>query len=71
MQLDLSVRGADGSVIDTSAQDIDVPAARGAGPVLLQPQLVRATTARDFSALSRTPTPRRRPRGRSAAANGC
>ena len=39
MQLDLSVRAADGSVIDTSAQDIDVPAVRGTGPVLLQPQL--------------------------------
>ena len=63
MQLDLSVRGADGSVIDTGAQDIDVPVVRGAGPVLLQPQLVRARTARDFRTLSAqadaAPTPSR------------
>ncbi len=52
MQLDLSVRAGDGSVIDTSAQDIEVPAERGVGPVLLQTQLLRATTARDFRALS-------------------
>jgi VWFA-related protein len=55
VQLDLSVRAADGSVIDTSAQDIDVPAVRGAGPVLLQPQVVRARTARDFRALAALP----------------
>jgi VWFA-related protein len=52
MQLDLSVRAGDGTVIDAAAQDIDVPAARGAGPVLLQPQLLRARTARDFRALA-------------------
>ena len=33
------------SVIDTGAQDVDVPITRGTGPVLLQPQLVRARTA--------------------------
>jgi VWFA-related protein len=51
MHLDLSVRAADGSVLDASAQDVDVPAIRGVGPVLLQPQLLRARTARDFRAL--------------------
>jgi hypothetical protein len=55
MQLDLSVRAADGSVIDTGAQDIDVPVVRGAGPVILQPQLVRARTVRDFRTLSAQP----------------
>jgi hypothetical protein len=51
MQLDLSVRAADGSVLDGGSQDVDVPAIRGGGPVLLQPQLLRARTARDFRAL--------------------
>ena len=55
MQLDLSIRAADGSVLDTGAQDIDVPVVRGTGPVLLQPQFVRARTVRDFRALSAQP----------------
>jgi VWFA-related protein len=55
MQLDMSVRSADGSVLDTGAQDVDVPTVRGAGPVLLQAQIVRARTARDFRALSDQP----------------
>ena len=55
MQLDMSVRGADGTVLDTGAQDVEVPAIRGAGPVLLQPQIVRARTVRDFRTLSDQP----------------
>jgi VWFA-related protein len=55
MQLDFSIRTADGAVIDTAAQDIDVPIVRGAGPVLLQPQLVRARTLREFEALAAQP----------------
>jgi VWFA-related protein len=55
MQLDLSVRAVDGTEIDTSAQDVDVPATRGAGPVLLQAQIVRARTVRDFRTLSAQP----------------
>ena len=51
----LSIRAADGSVLDTGAQDIDVPVVRGTGPVLLQPQFVRARTVRDFRALSPQP----------------
>jgi hypothetical protein len=51
----MSVRAVDGSVIDTGAQDVDVPATRGAGPVLLQAQIVRARTARDFRTLSGQP----------------
>jgi hypothetical protein len=53
----------DGAVLDTSAIDVQVPAPRGDGPVLLQPQIVRARTARDFRVLSATadapPTPSR------------
>jgi VWFA-related protein len=63
MQVDLSIRAADGSVLDTSAIDIDTPSVRGAGPVILQPQIVRARTARDFRTLvaqaDAAPTPAR------------
>ena len=63
LQLDLSVRGADGIEIDAGAQDIDVPVVRGTGPVLFQPQLVRARTARDYRTLTAqadaAPTPSR------------
>jgi VWFA-related protein len=52
MQLDFSIRSADGAVIDTATQDIDVPVLRGTGPVLLQPQLIRARTVREFQALA-------------------
>jgi len=55
VQLDMSVRGADGSELDTGAQDVNVPPIRGAGPVLLQPQIVRARTVRDFRTLSDQP----------------
>ena len=55
LQLDLSIKSADGAVLDTGAQDIDVPIARGAGPVLLQPQVVRARTVREFRTLSASP----------------
>jgi len=55
LQLDLSIKSADGAVLDTGAQDVDVPIARGTGPVLLQPQVVRARTVREFRALSNAP----------------
>ncbi|MEO7275461.1 MAG: VWA domain-containing protein, partial [Vicinamibacterales bacterium] len=56
LQIDLRIRGADGVVIDTGAQDVEVPITRGSGPVLLQPQIVRARTVREFRALSADPT---------------
>jgi VWFA-related protein len=63
VQLDMSIRSIDGAVLDTSALDVQVPAARGEGPVLLQPQIVRARTARDFRLMVETadapPTPSR------------
>jgi VWFA-related protein len=55
VQLDMSIRSIDGAVLDTSAVDVQVPAPRGDGPVLLQPQIVRARTARDFRVLSAMP----------------
>ena len=63
LQLDLSIRSADGAVLDAGAQDVDVPITRGTGPVLLQPQLVRSRTLREFRTLSAAtdvaPTPSR------------
>jgi VWFA-related protein len=63
LQLDLTIRAADGTVVDTAAQDIDVPVFRGEGPVLLPPQLVRARTAREFrdmvSEITAPPSPSR------------
>jgi hypothetical protein len=56
VQLDLEITTMDGTVIDHAAQDIDVPRTRGNGPVLLQPQLMRARTARDVEALAQTAT---------------
>jgi hypothetical protein len=57
------VKAADGSVLDTSAIDVDTPAVRGPGPVILQPQIVRARTVRDFRTLAAqadaAPTPSR------------
>ena len=67
-----SVRGADGTVLDTGAQDVEVPAIRGAGPALLQPQIVRARTARDFRTLSNQPAAAPSPGcRRSAEASAC
>jgi VWFA-related protein len=63
LQLDLSIKSADGAVLDAGAQDVDVPITRGNGPVLLQPQVVRARTVREFRTLSSdkdaAPTPSR------------
>ena len=63
LQLDFAVRAADGTVIDKGAQDIEVPAPRSHGPMLLPPQFVRTTSARDFRLLSTqadaAPTPSR------------
>jgi len=55
LQLDFSIRSADGAVLDAGAQDVDVPVTRGNGPVLLQPQIVRARTVREFRTLSAAP----------------
>jgi VWFA-related protein len=55
VQLDFTVRAADGTVIDSGAQDVDVPTVRGVGPILLQPQFVRTRSARDFRTLSAEP----------------
>ena len=55
VELDLTIRSGDGATIETAAQDLDVPVFRGAGPVLLPPQLLRARTAREFRTLSAAP----------------
>jgi VWFA-related protein len=48
LQFDLTILRADGSTLDTSAQDYDVPELRGPAPVIFQPQLFAAASAREF-----------------------
>jgi VWFA-related protein len=61
--LDLAIESPDGRVLDTGAQDIEVPAFRGPRPALLQPQFVRARTRTDVERLAGSdglsPTPAR------------
>jgi hypothetical protein len=52
LQFDLTILQADGTKLDFGAQDYDVPAVRGATPVILPPQLFRAQSAREFRELS-------------------
>jgi hypothetical protein len=52
LQLDLTILQADGTKLDVGALDYDVPAVRGATPVILPPQLFRAQSAREFRELS-------------------
>lgn len=56
--VDLSVRSADGTVLDTDSSHIDVPDLRPSaqrGPVLLAPEIVRRRTLRDFQKASIDP----------------
>jgi VWFA-related protein len=48
LQFDFTVLAADGSKLDTGAQDFDVPEIRSGPPVILAPQLFRAASAREF-----------------------
>jgi VWFA-related protein len=52
LQFDFTVLAADGSKLDTAAQDFDVPEIRSGPPVILAPQLFRAASAREFRELS-------------------
>jgi VWFA-related protein len=55
VQLDLTIRALDGSIVDTGALDIDPPAIRGTNPVILPLQIVRVRSARDFRLLTDAP----------------
>lgn len=57
VELDMTVRSMAGATIDTDVRDIDVPdlVKRGAGPVILTPEIVRGRTAPEFRALSENP----------------
>jgi VWFA-related protein len=52
LQFDLTILQADGTKLDVGALDFDVPAVRGATPVILPPQLFRAASAREFREIS-------------------
>jgi VWFA-related protein len=55
IQLDLSIKGTDGTQIDSAAQDIDVPDANRSDPVILPPQVFRTASAREFRDISVNP----------------
>ena len=57
IQIDLSVLAADGTQLDIAAQDIQVPDLRKKDPIILPPQLFRASSAREFRTLSTNPEP--------------
>jgi hypothetical protein len=52
LQFDYSVLRADGSKLDTGAQDFDIPEMVKGPPVILPPQLFRAASAREFREIS-------------------
>lgn len=55
LQLDFTIQAADGSKLDTGAQDFDLPEVRGGPPIILPPQLFRAASAREFREISADP----------------
>jgi VWFA-related protein len=55
LQFDFTVLAADGSKLDTGAQDFEVPEMRSGPPVILQPQFFRAASAREFREISADP----------------
>jgi VWFA-related protein len=52
LQFDLTILRADGSRLDTGTDDVDIPEVKPGPPVILQPQLFRASSALEFRALS-------------------
>ena len=52
LQLDLNILRGDGSKIDVGMEDYDLPELKKGPPVILPPQLFRATSAREFREIS-------------------
>jgi VWFA-related protein len=52
LQFDLTILQGDGSKLDVSALDYEVPSVRGPTPVILPPQVFRAASAREFREIS-------------------
>ena len=55
IQVDYSVMAADGAQLDIAAQDIQVPDLTKSDPMILPPQIFRASSAREFRTLSTNP----------------
>jgi len=53
LQFDLNILRADGSKLDVGMEDYDLPVLQKGPPVILQPQLFRAASAREFREVSR------------------
>ena len=55
VELDLTIVGADGAVIDREARDVDVPDANAPRVTSLPPEIIRTRTLREFEAASVNP----------------
>jgi hypothetical protein len=55
LQLDMVILQADGTKLDVGAQDFDLQEFRKGNPIILQPQLFRAASAREFRDVSTDP----------------
>ncbi|HET7219914.1 MAG TPA: VWA domain-containing protein [Vicinamibacterales bacterium] len=52
LQFDLNILRGDGSKLDVGMEDFDLPELKKGPPIILQPQLFRAASAREFRELS-------------------
>ncbi len=48
VQLDMTILGLRGEKLDVDARDVDVPAAKGASPIMLPPIIIATQSAREF-----------------------
>jgi VWFA-related protein len=55
VQLDLTILGPDGAKIDTAAHDVEVPDVNRADPLILPPQVIAASSAREFRQFASDP----------------
>jgi hypothetical protein len=51
VQIDMTIIGGRGQKLDVDARDVEVPAAKGAGAVILPPVMITAHSAREFRAV--------------------
>jgi hypothetical protein len=53
VQLDMTIRGADGRTLGTDAREVRLPDLTGSGTILTTPEIIRTRTALQFRALRR------------------
>lgn len=57
VQLDMTILGIAGDQLDVDARDLEVPAMKGAAPLLLPAMLITTQSAREFRAVTLDPNP--------------